>query len=176
MALSAVNGQFFDFTCLQLRLNKATSRGSQSGPSSGLDVIEFNAISYSQRLTPEFVRGAHAQPVGRTRGLYEAGGSITLYKAAAAALIKHLGPGYMEREFDLTLSYGNQPRGFDSGPGSGSAFGNDLVLVTDELLGCRIKNDANSHSVGARALESRLELSIMRLKLNGVEAVGSMPF
>jgi hypothetical protein len=199
MALSAVNGQFYDFTCLQLRLTKGVVRGSvnlnlgganqtvngQAATGGSLDIVEFNSISYDHKLEPEFVRGAHAQPLGRTRGNYEASGSITLYKAAAAALIKGLGPGYLEKEFDLTVTYGNQPATVDAGAptvggvisGIASAgFGAAMGMVTDELIGCRIRNDGNSHSQGGKALEVKLDLTIMQVRPNGTSALSSMPY
>lgn len=140
-----INGVRFDWSSVDIKIGGV------------LRPIGVKSIEYSHRLEPTKVRGNHAQPIGRTRGEYEAEGSITLFKAEAQLLRDALealppaGGGYMEKAFEIVVSYA------DTGQ----------VTVTDTLVGCRIKSEADSHSQGADPLEESIELDVMCLKKNG---------
>lgn len=137
-----IRGNRFDYSSIEANINGAVFVG-------------ISEIDYSHKLDPGMMRGTSALPNGRTRGQYEAKGSITLYKSEAAELIAALGDGYLERSFDIVVHYAE----------AGSP------MVTDTLIGCRIVDDGNSHKEGNDALTQKLELSIMRVDMNGVKPV-----
>lgn len=117
--------------------------------------VGVKAFDYSDKLEPTKVYGTHAQPIGRTRGVYSAEGSIELWLAEYNELMKLLGPGFKEVSFDTVASY------------SESAFD----TITDEILGCRIKGLAASQAQGADALSRKLDLDIMLIRWNGLESI-----
>lgn len=122
-------------------------------------LLGLESISYSHRLEPTKVRGTRARPLGRTLGEYDAEASITVYKRDAENLLGELGPGYMEREFLLTVSYAN--------------LGDGTPLQVDVLKGCRIMSEEDSHSQGTDALRTTFELSVMAVVKNGREPLVS---
>src|SRR5262245_3632205 len=87
-----INGRRYDFSSITLN-------------AAGTKLTGFTSIKYSHKLTPKKVMGTHPQPIGRTRGEYEAQGSLTLYRQEMDELRTQLGPGYMEVIFDITVSY-----------------------------------------------------------------------
>lgn len=123
----------------------------------GVVYVGVKEVSYSDKLEPTKVYGAHAQPIGRTRGVYSCEGSITLYLAEANELRRALGPGYKEVSFDIVASYSED----------------ELEAITDELVGCRIKGEDHSASQGADALVRKFDLDIMLVRWNGIESLKS---
>lgn len=117
-----------------------------------LRALGFQSISYSDTLTPTKVRGTSAQPIGRTRGEYDAEGSLTLLKKDADELRAVLGQGFMEKVFQITVAYAE-----NAGDG----------VVVDRLIDCRIRGNSNDHSQGTDALTETLELDVMRIMWNG---------
>lgn len=115
-------------------------------------------ISYSQDLEPGEVRGAHAQLLGRTRGDLKAEGSLTTYLGEWKKLLSALGNGYMEKSFDITVSYAE-----DGQP-----------TVTDKLRGCRIKKVEESHSQGTDGLTVKIDLHIMWIEYDGKKPLNKM--
>ena len=137
-----INGVRYDFSSIDVVI---AGRRRQLG---------MRSIEYSHTLEPTKVRGAHAQPIGRTRGEYEAEASIVLYKREADELrssLEALGGGYMEQSFELVVMYAEtgQP------------------VIVDRVVGCRIRSESDSHEQGSDALEETLELDVMYLVKNG---------
>ncbi len=153
---SLINGKRYDFSSLELAFIGA---GFLTQP-----VIGFKEITYSSALEPGMVYGAHAQPIGRTRGQYKPEAALTLYRQEFDELITTLGAqaqgrGFMEVEFNILLSYSD-----DGQP-----------LVSDIIETCRIKKVDHSAS-GTDALEVKLELSPMNILHNDKSAVsGPLP-
>jgi hypothetical protein len=124
----------------------------------GLELIHIKEISYSHSLEPGAVRGTGAQKLGRTRGEYDAEGSMTLQREQWDDLRNKLGDGYLEKSFPISVSYAED----------------GLPVVTDELAGVRIKSVENSPSQGTDALEVSLELDVMYIIENGKKPLRKM--
>lgn len=125
----------------------------------GKRFVGFKEVNYNQDLEPGEVRGAHPELLGRTIGDLKNDGSLTLYEEEWKELLEALGDGYMQQSFDITVSY---------------SHGNEAInigVTTDELIGCRIKKIDKSRSQGTDGLEVKLDLHIMRIKLDGKEAI-----
>lgn len=142
-----INGKVYDYSSITMTINGQPYQG-------------VTEISYSDTLEPGVLRGTTALMRGRTRGMYEAEGSFTIYKedfepVKQALIALGLG-GFGEAEFLITVSYAEV----------GSA------LITDTIEGCRIKHQENSHSAGnSDALTTKVDLSVFRIGWNGVYAV-----
>lgn len=115
-------------------------------------------ISYSQDLEPGEVRGAHSQVLGRTKGDLKAEGSLTTYLEEWKELLDALGDGYMEKSFDITVSYAEDGR----------------PTVTDKLRGCRIKKVEESHSQGTDGLTMKIDLHILWIEFGGKKPLKKM--
>src|SRR5574343_810760 len=99
MALSypLVNGLPYDFSSVEI----ITPIGI---------VNAIKEITYSDTLAPGKVRGTRAQVIGRTRGKYDAEGSLSIYKAEWEDLIAKLAPisglvGFMEVTFPIVVNF-----------------------------------------------------------------------
>lgn len=139
-----INGTTFDHSSLEFTVKGA------------LMIAKFSDISYEDSLTPGILRGADARKLGRTRGEYDASGSITIYKPDLLAWLAILGNNYMEAVFDSTLNYGNE---------GGETF-------TDVLSGCRITSISDSSSSGGDPLMAEVSLDLMDIVRNGLSATG----
>ncbi|NQY04497.1 MAG: hypothetical protein HRT76_14765 [Halieaceae bacterium] len=142
-----INGQRYDFSSIEANF----------GPSS---FTNFQAISYSDTLEPGIQRGQSSKKLGRTRGEYNATGSITLLKEDVPTLLAALAAlgqgGYMEAVWDLTATY------------SGGLT--DLVPTVDALIGMRITEIGDDHSIGSDVLVNELTLDIMEITRGGLSA------
>jgi hypothetical protein len=117
------------------------------------------AVEYEESLEPGVLRGTSAIKKARTRGEYDASGKLTLYKGDLGSLLGQLvaagaGKGYMEVAFDVIASYSE-----------------DGTTVTDVLVGCRIKSISEAYSNGNDALMVDLDLDVMKITRDGIEAV-----
>ncbi len=140
MQYPLINGNRFDFSSVEFIIGTKRYAGG------------VKEVSYDHALTPGELRGNHAPLIGRTRGKYEANGSMTVFKSEYQQIITDLGPGYLEKAFDLQMLY--------SEPGS--------PVIQDVLRGCRIKKDADTGSEGGEASEVKVELHPMMLFRNGL--------
>jgi hypothetical protein len=122
----------------------------------GAIVIGLKEVAYNDKLEPTKVYGAHAQPLGRTRGVYLAEGSITLLLDEANTLIQALGDGFKETVFDITIAYSE-----------GGA------TITDEMIGCRVKSVDQSLSQGADGTVRKFDLDVMYIVWNGKQSLQS---
>lgn len=138
-------------------LNKKRYQHSNAKIVIGLKrIIGIKSVDFEDELTPGKVRGTSKGVQGRTSGIYNASGSIEIYKDEAQLLRDTLGPGYGEVEFNIIIHY--------QSPG--------MALQTVELVGCRITKDSTSHSEDENGLADKLDLDIMRIRRNGIELVG----
>lgn len=143
-----INGHKYDFSSISIDL------GSQGGI-----VVGIKEITFSHSLEPGIVRGTRAEKLARTRGEYDAEGSIVFYAGEheefVAALSQNNSVGYMEQSFDITLSYStpNQP------------------TMSVKLFGCRITSEEGGGSQGTDPLEVSCDLNIMRVQTNGANPI-----
>ncbi len=127
-----VNGNTFDYSSVEVWVDGRPYRGVKS-------------INYKDSLKGTKVRGTHAQPLGRTRGEYDADGDIEFYRETWNDIRNALGPGYMERVFDVTVQYQEVPS----------------PIQVDRLRGVRISENNRSNAQGADALTVKLTLDIL---------------
>ena len=135
-----VNGVYHAFASVELKWN-------------GTIYVGVKAINYKQSLTPTKVKGAHAEPIGRTRGDLEADGDVELYLQQANQLLTDMGAGYYEKVIGITSTYSE----------------NGLDTITDELVSVRIQEIDDSHSQSVDALTKKFTLNVMKVLYNGVE-------
>ncbi len=142
-----INGNRYSFTSLSV----STSFGD-------LPKGVFKGISYDVSQDPGKVQGNQVTMVGRTAGYGDASGSFEMLVSElddffAAITGNGLVP-IMVAEFDITVSYSE----------------NDVDVRTDTLRGCRITKIGSANQQGNDATTKTCELSIMRVKLNGIDA------
>lgn len=137
-----INGLVYDHSSIEININ-------------GARYLVVSEITYKHSLKPGKQRGAAAKVLGRTRGEYDAEGSIKMSKDDGVQLMKALGAGYMTKPFPIVCNY--------------SEAGQDII--TDTLEACRITDVENSSS-GTDATETTFTLDIMNLLLNGLDATG----
>jgi hypothetical protein len=147
-----INGHVFDFSSISIQVATPVPTF----------ITRITAIGWEQSLTPGFLRGNSAHKLGRSRGTYEASGSMTLYveewKLFRAALMLAPVPplaGFMEKSFICTIT---------------AAEGTSLPMV-DVLNGCRITNESRAYQNGSDALMVDLTFDVMRILSDGQSAV-----
>lgn len=117
--------------------------------------VGVKSIKYSASLKGTKLRGTHPAPIGRTRGEYDCEASIELWFAEAVTFRKKLGDGYLEKAFDIVVSYVEEE--FDT--------------IVDELIGCRIVKDEGGGSQGADGLSISWDLDPMKITFDGTEGL-----
>lgn len=124
----------------------------------GQEYVDIKDITYSHTMDRGEVRGAGPQLLGFTRGEYKAEGSVTFLKEGYDELIAAFGDGYLEKPFNISVSYADvgQP------------------TVTDELVGCRLGKAEKNPSQGTDALEVSCDLHITYLIENGKKPLNQM--
>jgi hypothetical protein len=125
------------------------------GANNGAVVRGIKSIDYDHSLTPTKIMGTGPNPVGRTRGVYEAKATIEMYRTEwenLKATLGQSGVGFGETSFPITCQYADvgQP------------------VVTDTLEGCRVENPSFSGAEGADALTVKITLNVMRILENGL--------
>ena len=143
-----VNGNAYDFTSIRLFLAYELFVG-------------VKAISYKQTKKRKKVYGTRAEPVARTRGQYEASGSVELLRSEADRLVAMLGlggKGWMETEFDIVVCMAEESQ----------------PTTTDVLRACSIDDEDHSYQNGDEPNMVKLELDIMRIERNGVLPITGM--
>jgi hypothetical protein len=143
-----INGNRYDFSSIRAMVK-------------GLTYLGFKSINYSHSLEPGEVYGTHAQKMGRTRGQYKPEASFEMYKEEYALLLTGLGPGYMERSFDIVVNYEEWD-------------GLTQRVVTDVVAGFRIKKAENAHSSGNEPLTVKVEGSVMYVLENGLAPLNNL--
>lgn len=144
-----INGKVYDISSIEVSIGVIPYEG-------------ITEITYSDTLEPGVLRGTSAYIRGRSRGMYEAEGSFTIYKEdfekIKQALVSLGQGGFMETAFQITVSYRE-------------LLGSNIP-ITDTIEGVRIKHTENSHSAGnADALMTKVDLSVFRIGWNGVYGV-----
>lgn len=117
----------------------------------GKQYDDVKELKYSAKREIGKFRGTSPLARGRTRGTIDFEGSMVVLRSTLDQMIAERGEGWMEFEFDVVATYGN-----DGQP-----------LVTDELIGCTIIGVENSSSEGADANEVTLNLDIKAINYAG---------
>lgn len=141
-----INGYVYGYSSVEIQFGGWVFRGIKS-------------IDYSHKRTPGKIRGTHPQILGRTRGQYEAEGSLVMWKHAWDRLRDGLGEGYLEVEFPICVTYSER------GP---------LGTTVDILYACQIVDVSQSHSEGGDGLEVKLTLDIYMILENGLPPMFNM--
>jgi hypothetical protein len=138
-----VNNVPYDFAAVTVDLDDQIIRGLRS-------------ISWEHGMEVEKNFGSDREAINRTEGVYNAEDTeVTMLESDYFRLVNHLGNGYMRKVFQSSLAYG-----FDGEP-----------VHTAELFDCRIIGDAHDYSQGPEGLEVSLTLSIMKIKVDGIDPV-----
>lgn len=119
----------------------------------GRDLEGISAISYSDTVTKENVKGAGMYPIGRSRGDYEAEASITLFKEEVDALKLSLASGKRLQDiaaFDIIVQYQN-PEG---------------LIVKDIIHNVEFTNDGVDVSQGDGTITTEYELICSHITWN----------
>jgi hypothetical protein len=153
-----INGNRFDFSSVELKIN-------------GKRYIGVKELSYKHSLEEGEVRGTAPQVLGRTRGLYKAEGSITLFREEFDDLssdLQVLAVGLFEANFLITAIYSELPP-------NGVPSGMVGDTQTDELIGSRFKSAEMKGSGGSSdPLVVQLDLSILYIKQNGLPPLNNL--
>lgn len=137
-----INGHRYSFASIEALFNE-------------IPMIGFKSLNYSDSLEPGEVYGSRAQLLGATHGKQKATADFEMYRLEWDFLIRTLGiagVGFGESYFDISVSYAevNQP------------------VVTDRLVGCRIKKVDASNTDGIDATLAKCELFVTRVLFNRV--------
>ena len=135
-----LNGLRFDYSSVEISLNNLLFTG-------------IKELNYKHALEPGVMRGARAGIGGMSRGRYEPDGSITFYKSEYQLFIQTLGPGYMERYFNIYATYAEA----------------GLPPITDAVMGCRLKNAENAHAEGEDVLVVKCDLAVTYVLEGGLQ-------
>jgi hypothetical protein len=104
------------------------------------------------------VQGNQTAPVGRTGGYGTATGNFEMLVSELDdffdAITQSGSIPILSAEFDLAISYSV----------------NDIDTRIDSALGCRITKIGSANQQGNEATTKTCDISIMRLKLNGIDA------
>ena len=123
-------------------------------PDVGEELIGIDSLSYKDSLEPGKTRGTKAGPLGRTKGEYNAEGSMSLNLREADNFEKLLGNRFMEKSFTVMCAYA------DTG----------MPLRSDELIGVRITDKDQPTQQGNEPIKVTYTLDIMKVLWNGREA------
>lgn len=145
-----INGLRYDWSSAEITIN-------------GIRFTAIKALNYKPSLDPGEVRGNRAQLLGRTRGKYSAEGSLELYLSEWDQLTTALvadGSGIYEKSFDIVASFSEATIG----------------VVTDTLVGCRLKTGDRSNQEGNEPLVVKADLHIMYILENGKAPLNAKQF
>lgn len=135
-----VNSLILDWSSIEFRWKGYTLKGVKS-------------IAYNEKLDGQIVRGAGVVPMGSTRGVYEATGSVEVYKASSLKMREALGSGWGEQYARTVVSYKEKGQS---------------KLIKDELYGARLKARDASHSQGGDPLVEKFDLLLLYIIGNGM--------
>ena len=141
-----INGNYFSFANIELRV-------------SGFLFLGIKSVNYGFKIGAQYVRGTAKLPLGLTSGQAEPRADFEMYLPSFNTMVQALGPGYMQRKFDLTVSYGNP---IDNA---------GLVTITDSILGAQITDNGADNSESIDASVRKVTLMPLRMLFNGIPPV-----
>jgi hypothetical protein len=142
-----INGYVYDHGDLTLKFD-------------GKQIDDVQEVKYSTKREIGKFRGTSPLARGRTRGTLDFEGSMVMLRSTLDVLIAEWGDGWMEKEFTVTATFGN-----DGQP-----------LVTDTLVGCTILSDEISSAEGADPNLVSVGLDIKGILRNGKAPMKGMKF
>lgn len=140
-----INGHRYDFSSVTI---------DALGPLRGVKEIKYGN---EKAGTIDYELGS-AEPSARTRGELKPTATMTLYRDAYNELLKRLGDGYLEKVWNMTVSYAD--------PGT--------PTVTDRLIGIKITKDELGVATGGDGAEVPLDLQPMRVIPSGTKPLLGM--
>lgn len=118
----------------------------------------FKSITYDAMQDAGIVQGNQTAPVGRTGGYGTSTGSFEMLVSELddffANITQNGAIPIMAAEFDMVIAYSV----------------NDIDTRIDSLIGCRITKIGSANQQGNEATTKTCDISIMRPKLNGIDA------
>jgi hypothetical protein len=145
-----INGNRYSFTSID-------AVASVTGAPIAVPKGALQGINYTGSVDPGLVQGNQQAPVGRTGGYGTSEGDFEILAAEADDFNAALTGGgtfpLTGVDFDWTVGYGV----------------NDIDTRIDVLRGCRIISVESPNAKGNDASVKRYRMSIMRVRLNGVD-------
>lgn len=118
----------------------------------------FKAINYDAMQDAGIVQGNQTAPVGRTGGYGTSTGNFEMLVSELddffSAITQDGTIPILAAEFDMVIAYSV----------------NDIDTRVDSLIGCRITKIGTANQQGNEASTKTCDISIMRMKLNGIDA------
>jgi hypothetical protein len=118
----------------------------------------FKSINYKASKKRGVIQGNQVTPVGRTRGYAESSGSVEMLRSEYDDFVKDITNDgeipILDAEFDVEVSYST----------------NDVDTITDSLRGVCMEDLDLNNQQGTDGAYVVVQLSIMRIKLNGIDA------
>lgn len=145
-AYPIINGHAYGFSSIEININAVRFRG-------------FKDLKYSQKREIGKLYGNQVSKIARTRGKYDADGSLTMYQHEWEELRDLLGDGWMQLSFMLTVIYS------EYGP---------LTARKDVLHGCTITSVKKGGSEGTEPLVVDLDFDIMYVEESGIRPMKDM--
>lgn len=140
-----INGVRHSFASIEFKL------WTPSG--AGQIYVGFKSINYSRKRTRSQPRGAHPDPLGKTRGDNDYAADCELYLAEWNLFQATLGKGYGDIAGQVIVTYGE----------------NQFDVITDTLNGCNIDSTEASQSQGPDALVRKVDLGPTKILFNGLD-------
>jgi hypothetical protein len=116
-------------------------------------------LPYKPEKKSEKVYGTGSLPIARTRGTADFTGLLEFYRADwddfALELVSLEGRGPMDQEFDVVVSYGDDP----------------TTAVTDVLSACRITSIDINPQQGDEPITVKVDLDVMAIRMNEIDLV-----
>jgi hypothetical protein len=119
----------------------------------GVIVTDIVSIDYGTKIDRKEIYGTGTMAaVGRTRGRGSHTASFEIRKEAFRNMIKRMGAGFMEVNFNITINYQDE--------------GNPIC--TDKLMACEMGEVGNSAKDGPDDLIVKVPLSVLRVEYDGL--------
>ena len=141
-----INGNYYSFANVEVRV-------------AGFLFLGIKSVNYGFKVGSQYVRGTAKLPLGLTSGQAEPRADFEMYLPSFNTMIQALGPGYMQRKFNLTVSYGNP---LDNG---------GLVTITDSIQFAQITDNGADNSESIDASVRKVTLMPLRMLFNGIPPV-----
>lgn len=128
------------------------------------EIYGFTSVSYKNTVERSKVRGSGRVAAGITAGDHDAEGELAMLFEDARAFLEALGAQqgngrYMDAVFDMLVQYTRTEGG---------------QVYSDEVVGCRLKEDATEAEQGPDGLVMTFPLDVMYVKRDGKLPVEGM--